>query len=228
MDDANFKHLADIPDPFADAEVAPQPAPDAGRLAHAHPRSRVRAARSAALLVALLFEAAWLLFIEHRPDLAAASPGRIAVGVAVPFAAAAIAWLAVTRPGALGLGAPSSRLAVLGTVSVAIFVVGTLLASPLGAEGPGFWGRAVRCIAVTSVLAAAPIAVGLWAFRHAFAAAAPWRSGLLGVSAGALAATTMSIACADGNAMHVLIGHGAMLIVGAIVAASVGRLVTRA
>jgi hypothetical protein len=228
MEEADLKRLAEIPDPFAGADVAPRPALDGAHLGAAAPRGRVRATRAAAVMAAFVFELAWLFVVEHRPDLATSSPSSLAAGIAIPLAAAVIAWIAVTRPGALGLGAQASRLAALGAVSVATFAMGTLLASPSQPEGAAFWANVARCIKVSSVLVAPPLALGLWVFRHAFAAAAPWRSALLGMAAGALAAATMSLACADDNALHVLVGHGAMVMVGAIAGASVGRLATRA
>ena len=51
---------------------------------------------------------------------------------------------------------------------------------------PLFWRHAAGCMTVTAILALGPMALGLWAFRHAFAAAAGWRTAAIGWPAGAL------------------------------------------
>jgi hypothetical protein len=67
-----------------------------------------------------------------------------------------------------------------------------------------------------------------WALRHAFAAAARWRFAAAGVACGALAATTMSVVCANGNAAHVLLGHGTFMLVAGLAGWLVGERVTGA
>jgi hypothetical protein len=62
-----------------------------------------------------------------------------------------------------------------------------------------------------------------FAFRRAFVAASTLRSAVLGVACGALAASTMSIVCPHEGALHVLLGHGTMMVVGGILGALVGR-----
>jgi hypothetical protein len=109
-----------------------------------------------------------------------------------------------------------------------VFVVGTMMAAPPDAEAYGFWGHTVRCMLVTSVLAAAPLALGVWAFRHSFVASTRWRGAALGTAAGALAAATMSLACANDGVVHVLLGHGVIMLVGAVAGALLGGRVMRA
>ena len=82
-------------------------------------------------------------------------------------------------------------------------------------------------MAVTGLLALGPLALGLWAFRRAFAAAAGWRTAAVGVAAGGLAAATMSLACPITTAAHVIVGHGLAMIVaglaGALLAPAIAR-----
>ncbi|MGO9835341.1 MAG: NrsF family protein [Polyangiaceae bacterium] len=223
MDDLDLDRLADIPDPFAEgAEKSPRPMTKRPSTPSAD-RGRLRTLRVVAITLALLAEAAWLVLVEHRSDIGALSPSVLLLGIGVPFVAAAVALAAAARRGPLGLGEPASRLAALVGLSVAVFVVGTLFATPQDYEAGPFWGHALRCMAVTAALASAPLALGVWSFRHAFVTATTWRSAGLGVAAGALAAATMSLACTTDGVLHVLVGHGAMMLVGGAVGAALGR-----
>jgi hypothetical protein len=223
MEDLDLGRLADIPDPFAEgSEKAPRSLakrPAAPSASRAH----VRGIRVMAIAIAVLSEAAWLVLVEHRNDLGALSPSGVLLGVGVPFAAAAVALAAAARRGPLGLGEPASRLAALLGLSVTVFVVGSLFATPQEYDAGPFWPHTLRCMAVTAALAAAPLALGVWSFRHAFVTATTWRSTGLGVAAGALAAATMSLACSTDSVLHVIVGHGAMMLVGGAVGAALGR-----
>jgi hypothetical protein len=223
MGDLDLRRLADIPDPFSEASVKAPRSRGARPAAPSPPRSGVHGLRGVAVAMALVSQAAWLTLVEHRSDLAASSPWALLLGIGIPIAAATVALSAAARPGALGLGESMSRLAALVALSVAVFVIGTLFAAPRDSEALWSWGHAVRCMTVSAALAAVPLALGVWSFRHAYVAAATWRSAGLGVAAGALAAGTMSIACSNDGALHVLVGHGAMMLVGGAVGAALGR-----
>jgi hypothetical protein len=228
MDDTNVPPFEDIPDPFARQAAAPVPPADVRGFAESAPRARVRQRRLVAVVCALLVEAAWLLLVEHRHDLETSSRVRLAVGLGVPLFAAFIALLGLERRGPLGLGESPLRLSAFVVGSACVFIVGTLLGAPAWGDGPGFWDRAARCMRVTAVLGTVPLVLGVWAFRHAFPASAPWRTALLGVACGGLAAATMSVACPDDAAAHAIVGHGVMMLVGGLAGAAVGRFATRA
>ena len=100
-DDFDLSRLADIGDPFvedASAPVRPRD-PQRARTGRSPTRPRVRASRAIALGAALLYEAAWLVLRERRPDLASASPVDLALGIAIPLGAAVIALGAAARSG---------------------------------------------------------------------------------------------------------------------------------
>jgi hypothetical protein len=223
MDDLDLRRLADIPDPFSRSAAKPPRSRGETTMASPPSRARLHRFRVLAVVIALFSQAAWLALVEHRSDLAASSPGALLLGIGIPLLAATVALSAAARPGALGLGESMSRLAALLILSIAVFVTGTLFAAPQDSEAGSFWGHAARCMAVSAALAAVPLALGVWSFRHAYVAAAPWRSAGLGVAAGALAAATMSLACSNGGALHVLAGHGAMMLAGGAVGAALGR-----
>jgi hypothetical protein len=225
-DDLDLARLAEIPDPYAAPAPLRAAAPRA--LPPSPPRARVLGLRAGALGLALLSEVVWTALVEHRADLGTASRASLALGLAVPLAAAVVALVAASRRGALGLGEPATRLAGLVGVSLAVFMVGTALAAPADAEAAGFWGHTLRCALVTAVLSAAPLALGLGVFRHAFVSSARLRSAGIGVAAGALGAATMSIVCSTDGVAHVLLGHGTMMIAGGLAGLLLGRKVTQA
>jgi hypothetical protein len=226
MDDMDLARLAEIPDPFAAA--APPRAPAPRGLPPSLPRERVHRLRAGALVVAVLSEVLWTSLVDHRADLGTASRTSLALGLGIPLTAGVVALRAASRRGDFGLGESTRRLAGLVLMSVAVFAVGTALAAPADAEPVGFWSHTLRCAVVTAVLAAAPLALGLGVFRHAFVTSARLRSAGIGVAAGALAAATMSIVCSSGGVVHVLLGHGTMMIAGGLAGLLLGGKVTQA
>jgi hypothetical protein len=228
-DDFDLDRLADIGDPFAESANAPiRPADPARPLRTGSPtRSRVRRLRGIAFAGALFFDAAWLVFRERRADLGSASASALVLGIAIPLGAAALALVAAVRNGPRGLGAPAARIAALAVAAPLFFAVATALAAPAGAGDPRFWRHAAGCMAVTAILASGPLALGLWAFRHAFAAAAGWRTAAVGAAAGALSAATMSLACPITAADHVIVGHGVVMIVTALIGGLLAPIVAR-
>jgi len=225
-DDLDLRRLAEIPDPFAGPrrEPAPVKAPPSG----ASPtRGDVRKKRAIAAVAALAYEAGWVLVVERRRDLGQLPTWAIAIGLVVPLAAAALALVAVTGAGRRGLGAPASWLAGLTLMPPTLFAVATVLTNPLDTGEGHFWNLAVRCMGVTALLTAGPLALGALVFRPAFAAASVWRTAALGVACGALAAATMSLACWHGGALHLIVGHGTLMLVGGVAGALLGRRVTR-
>ena len=228
-EDFDLKQFAEIGDPFADDARAPIRPMDrsAALRARSPTRSRVRALRATALVMALAYDAAWLVFHEHRADLASVSRASLALGIAIPLAAAALGLVAALGLGPRGLGHPASRLAALAVGGPAVFVLGTLIAAPVGGDDPLFWRHAGICMAVTALLTLGPMALALWVSRNAFAAVAGWRLAALGVAAGALAAATMSLACPITAAPHVILGHGLVMVVAALIGALLGPALAR-
>jgi hypothetical protein len=176
---------------------------------------------------AVLYEGAGLAFFKMRPDLGTTSTGLVALELLLPLAITAAAILAATRRGQLGLGEPVARLAAWVLGAPLAFVLITLAAFPHDDEGGAFWSRTKTCFLVTALLGAGPLMLVGLAFRNTFAAAAGWRTAAAGIASGALAAGTIALVCPDGGALHVLIGHGAMMAVMGLVGAGVLRAATR-
>jgi hypothetical protein len=225
-DDLDLKRMAEIPDPFAGPSRVT--APERIHPASASPtRSQVRKRRAIAAAAVVAYEVGWVLVVERRPDLGQLPAWSIALGLVIPLAAAALALVAVTGAGKRGLGAPASWLAGLTLMPPPLFALATLVVGPLDAGEGHFWNLAARCMGITLLLTTGPLVLGAVVFRHAFAAAAVWRTAALGVACGAMAAATMSLACWHVGALHAIVGHGTMMLVGGIVGALLGRRVTR-
>jgi hypothetical protein len=216
--------LAQIPDPFAHRAHDTLP-PPASRPRFASPsRSRRRAFTMAAACAAVVYELAGLAFFKTRHDLGTASVALVALEIALPLGVAVVALVAASRSGRLGLGEPTARLAAWVIGAPFIFAVATLVIFPREASDGAFWSRTTTCILVTALLGAGPLMLAAFALRNAFAAATGWRTAAVGVVCGALAAATIALVCPDGGALHVLIGHGAMMLVmGALAAGLIGR-----
>jgi len=221
--------LGRIPDPYG-AEGRPVPSPPVVAAAGAAPtRAQRRRGRALALAGALGYEVAWTIVVERRADLDAVPALGLALGLGFPLLACALAASAVLRRGPRGLGASPAYLSAAVLLGPLVFAIGTWLVAPHQAETADvFWSRALRCIRMTAVLAAVPLALGMLAYRRAFVAAATARTTALGVGCGAIAAATMSLVCSDGAAEHVIVAHGAMMLVAGALGALLGRRFARA
>jgi hypothetical protein len=223
--DLDLQLLRDIPDPFA--AVARQPLSSIGVPARpvSPTRSRVRAMRAGALAAALAYDACWLaVFRIHGGGRA---NGVVALGLLIPLVAAAIALAAAARQGSRGLGETPGRIIALTIGAVGLFVSVTWAAFPVE-WGEDFWLRTTSCLLRSAIFAGGPLVFAAWAFRHAFATGSALKVTALGVACGALAAAMMNLVCPDDSAYHVLVGHGAMMIVAGAVGAWLGRWVGQA
>jgi hypothetical protein len=227
-DPFDIHSMGDVPDPLAAIDEWPMPPRRAGALAESPTRGHVSAARAFALGAALLYEVAWVFIMTKRHDLPTMSRAVLAIELVIPLVAALFALAAATAPDARGLGAPKGRTMVLALLAPAIFIGATLLVSPADVDTEPFVAHAFRCFVWTAVYSAGPMVLAMWAFRRAFVAAAGWRSAALGMACGAIGALTMSLVCSVGSPAHVLVGHGGMMLVGAVVGALLGRRVGRA
>ncbi|HEY8088248.1 MAG TPA: NrsF family protein [Polyangiaceae bacterium] len=224
MSGFDLDRLRDIPDPFGPAPAA-GPMPKAPSAPSAT-RDMVHRRRLAALATVVVYEAGWLALVEHRSDLGSLRGAAIATGLLVPLVAALVALVPVVARGRRGLGVSAVAMGVLCGLAPVVFAAVTWVTNPADVE-PGFWNLAIRCMGVTAVLTAIPLALGIAVFRHAFATASVLRSTALGVACGAVAAATMSIGCLHDGAMHVIVGHGVTMILGGLVGAWLGARATR-
>lgn len=230
----DLDRIGEIPDPCRDRiVVAPSSslaaALVAGSLQAARTRAQVRRFRVLALGGALLYALGMVAMMGFRADLAKAPTAVLGASLLAPLAAAALAFRTATRVGPSGLGAASVRVASGVLAAIGLFGIGMLVVgrAEAGLSGRAFWVGTWMCFAGSLVLAAGPLLLALLAFRHAFAASAKWRSAALGVASGAFAAFALDLHCPMGGRWHLLLGHGAVLVVGGLVGFGLAR-VTRA
>jgi hypothetical protein len=234
MSDFDLSRLGEIPDPFAPEPTAVGPLRGAARaldaggdLPPSPVRGRVRSMRVAAVVAALLWETGWVAFVERRGDCASLAAGTLAAGLALPLVAAVLALSAATQRGPRGLGRSAAEILALTLIPPAVFALITWWAGAPDTSGAPFWSQAVPCMRATTILAAVPLGLGVWSLRGAFASASVRRTAALGVACGALAAATMSLACPDGGAKHVIVAHGVAMVVAGLAGAFLGRKITR-
>jgi hypothetical protein len=223
-----FRALAEVPDPFGGAVgTRLPPAPDLAHVA-SPTRDRVRTMRALALGGALTCEGIGIAVLKARPDLHSTSAIAIGLELAIPLAVALVALGALMRPGSLGLGLPAPRVALLVVGLPIFFALSTLALSPPDGDSSDFWFRALRCAAITAVLASVPLALGAMVLRRAFVSASGWRMAALGVACGALGAVAIGLVCPFSGALHVTLGHGAMMVVMGLGGGALGRWVGKA
>jgi len=213
--------FGDIPDPFDHAawespRVPPRPAVP-------YPtRERTRAARGMALVLALAYEA--VLIAAYGSHTVARTSAAVLVGAAIPGAAGLLALVASVHPGPRGLGLPRPALTSAAIAVPVLFCLGALIWLPGGPGRGDFTTGVLTCIMNGAVLTAGPVALAATAWRRAFPAASEWRTAALGAACGSLGATALAVICADGSALHVILGHGAAIVLGGLVGAVLARL----
>jgi hypothetical protein len=166
---------------------------------------------------------------RHRVAASDLTPLRIALSLGVPLAAAVIVWSAATRAGSRGLGARAATLGAAIASAPVLFALATLASAPADQDPSAlaFLDKAVRCALGAGLLCGVGLGLLAFAFRRAFVAASGWRTAALGTACGALSAATLSLSCFHTEALHVLVGHGSMMLVGGAVGALLGRRFTR-
>jgi len=220
--------FAQVPDPFA-GEGDALPAPPALPPGPSPTRAELRGRIAAAVAITLVVQIVWVAASRHRVAMADLTPLRLGVGLGVPLALAVVAWATAMRAGRAGLGA---RAAVLGMAIAAaplLFALTTLAVAPADDDPSAavLLDKAMRCAASAALLCGVGLALAAFVLRRAFPAASSWRTAAIGTACGALAAATMSLACFHTEAMHLLVGHGTMMLVGGAAGAWLGRRITR-
>ena len=149
------RQLLDIPDPLASSQHAPPPMP---LLPAVKSATRAERKRSLTFVIAaaVVYQIAWLAFVEHRADLSRSSPTLLALGVIVPLVLAFAALSAAVGRGPRGLGVSvvALRTAILATPVSLSALASLVIASQITDETDRFLDRAIRCIAVTCALSA--------------------------------------------------------------------------
>ncbi len=183
-------------------------------------RSEILRRRRLAMLVGGAWLALLLVILGVRHDFQLSL--EILAHAGLPALLGAAALYAALAPGSVGLG-PNARTTVALAVGGPIAFMLCALAFPAIEDGHtvraaffcGDWGL---------LLGGVPLAALAWAQQRTCAAAAPWRSALLGVAMGLVGVATLGMHCANGDGWHVALGHGwPVLVLGAVGFGFVGR-----
>ena len=223
-----LRELDDLPDPFERELEGALPDIDVRKLPASPTRAEVRRKRAVAVVAALVYEAALLAMMGLRPDLATAPRAALALGFLAPVAALALAVASSARSRGRGLGEPPVRIASAMVGAIVLFAVAAVLGPHDSSASDATTGATLACAMGVMMLAFAPLVLVAVAFRRAFTASAPWRTAALGVACGALAAAAIHLRCAIDDPIHVIVGHGAAIALGAIAGAFVLSRFTRA
>lgn len=218
MSDSNL--FGDIPDPYASTDV---PAPIAPQAMDVGPTRAVLARRRTIMLVSAIAVGSVMLAGAWAAPRGELSGSFIALSVGMPAVASLVAWRVASRQGRLGLGATSTDLftALLG--AGALFVLSAL--GPPAMNDVGFDARStVVCGGLGAAMGVLPFVFAVLAYRGAFVTNALTRMAAFGIAAGAFAALLLRLHCPHDGVMHVLVGHGAALVLFAALGAVAARL----
>lgn len=217
-DPFSLEDFASIPDPAGGlgARPAPAPAPPGGP-------SPTRAERRRRTLIAAGFALAWLVFLVWRLGV------RGNIGDAGLLAALGL-WTLVgggglalaLRPNARGLP-PSLRVVQIILLALAaLYVAGVLVRDAAAPEVPIHWGKVLGCLSCAHLLAAGPLLVAALLFRRSFLSFPAWRGAVVGAACGFGGAIGIHAHCSVETASHVLLAHGLVIVIAALLGAALG------
>jgi hypothetical protein len=222
--DFDLDKLQEIPDPYEAEAAAPSRPPPA--LSSPSPSRQAQARRRHVLLaVVLLLEAAWIARAGLAPR-AGSTPAFALGAFGLPAAGAVLAWLAATRPGRLGLGLSPKRLVLALALTIALFAASALFTTDAALQ-PFTLSSTLACAATSVMLAGLPFAAGFYVFRRALPGSAWLRMAIVGVACGALGALLVRLHCPRESIPHIVLGHGAALILFGALGVATGQRVAR-
>jgi len=215
--------LKDIPDPVSrDASAGEVEA----RLPRSLPRVPTRSAAQRRRMVALAVSLAWLVChlaaFGIRQDMSQLPAGYIAAQVGLPILFGASCLVVALAPGKLGLGIGVgivSSMAVLGPLSYWLMALAMPLPHAPHASPFNFWLGSLLCLDITLAWAAAPLLLLALSLRRAFAAHATGRSALVGAALGLLSGGAINLHCSNVEPWHMAAGHGAPVLIAAVLGA---------
>jgi hypothetical protein len=227
-DDHDLAQLGAIPDPFADElaamESMPRPPPlDLASLPPSPSRERLQARRIGLLLISLALVTATVLVMKLRADLATSSRAGFFVALLGPLAGGGFALVVAMKGGRAGIGPSRGALVAATAFAVLSFVIAAALGAQLGSALQASWRANLVCAALGLVLGSVPLLLAFTALRGAFPVVTRLRAALLGLAAGGLAAAALHAHCPYDGLVHVLVGHGFAMLVGAAVASALAR-----
>jgi hypothetical protein len=224
-----FGGFADIPDPALRSASEPRSAmPPSGPSLTRRQLGRRRAvALAAAALWPIAIVGAWGL--RQRESVEMSSMGaQSAVWIALIGLAAFVAF----SRGKSGLGRPVRwaewvvGAGLLSFLLIALLWIPARAVAGFAAVGPA--SLLAPCVGLGLFAAVPMLVVASWPLRHAMVQGAGWRGASLGAAAGFGAVLVLTLHCASAFGGHVLLAHGAPLVVATLAGAFIGARFGRA
>jgi hypothetical protein len=217
-DPFSLDDFAAIPDPARGVALRPAPAPPPPT-----DPSPTRAERRRRNLLAAGAGIAWIVFLVWHLGV------RGNIGDAGLLASLGLWTLLATGGLALALrtnarGLPPSlrvvQIVLLGLAS--IYVAGVLVRDAAAPNVPIHWSNVVGCLSWAHLLAVGPLLVAALIFRRSFLSFPAWRGAVVGAACGLGGAIGIHAHCVVETASHVLIAHGLVIAVSALLGAALG------
>ncbi|MEP7125904.1 MAG: NrsF family protein [Byssovorax sp.] len=217
-DPISLDDFAAIPDPARGLGARPTPAaPPPGD------PSPTRAERRRRNLVAAGFGLSWVVFLVAHLGLRGniADAGLLAsLGLWTLLAVGGLAL--ALRTDARGLP-PSLRVVQIVLLGVAaLYVVGVLVRDATAPNVPIHWSNVIGCLSWAHLLAVGPLLVAALVFRRSFLSFPAWRGAVVGAACGLGGAIGIHTHCVVETASHVLVAHGLVIAVSALLGAALG------
>lgn len=200
FDPADLGSIPDLPG----VQTSWSPPPPKATTERGPTRASLEARRRLAMIAGLAWLGVLVLVLGLRNDLTV-SP-LVLAHVGLPALLGACALYAALSPGRAGLG-PSARTTVALAVGAPLAFALAAVVFPRFDDGHRL-AAAFFCGDFGLLLGAVPLAALAWAQKRTCATSAPWRSALVGVSMGLIGAATLGMHCANGDGLHVALGHG--------------------
>lgn len=217
-DPFSLEDFGSIPDPARGVVSRPAPAPTPPG-----DPSPTRDQRRRRNLIALGFALAWLAFLVWRLGLR----GNIAdAGLLASLGAWALVsggGLALAlRPNARGLPPSLRAVQIILLALAALYVAGVLVRAAAAPTVPIHWSNVIGCLSCAHLLAAGPLVVAAIVFRRSFLSFPAWRGAVVGAACGFGGAIGIHAHCAVETASHVLVAHGLVIVIAALLGAALG------
>ncbi len=217
-DPFSLDDFATIPDPAGAIGARPTPAPPPPG-----DPSPTRAERRRRNLLAAGFGLAWVVFLVGHLGVRGniGDAGLLAsLGLWTLLAAGGLAL--ALRTDARGLPPGLRVVQIVLLALAAIYVAGVLVRDAAAPNVPIHWSNVVGCLSWAHLLAIGPLLVAAIIFRGSFLSFPAWRGAVVGAACGLGGAIGIHAHCVVETASHVLVAHGLVIAVAALLGAALG------
>jgi hypothetical protein len=126
------------------------------------------------------------------------------------------------RPNARGLPPSLRAVQIILLALAALYDGGVLVRDAAAPSVPIRWANIVGCLSWAHILAIGPLVVAAMIFRRSFLSFPAWRGAVVGAACGLGGAIGIHAHCAVETASHVLVAHGMVIVISALLGAVLG------